>query len=130
MLELHGPGYYELSGIQALAYARIRNIDSDFGRTNRQRTVLSAMYERVSKLPPSEWNEVLQLILPKIKTNLSQSDILKIMLNIGVYMKCDIKSSSVPFENNFKYMQIAGRSVIGVDQDLVRAHLKEIIYGE
>lgn len=130
MLELQGPGYYELSGIQALAYARIRSIDSDFGRTNRQRIVLRAMYEKASKLPPSEWNEILQLILPKIKTNLSQNDILKIMLNIGVYMKCDIKSSSVPFESNFKYMQIAGRSVIGVDLDLVRAHLKETIYGQ
>ena len=31
-----------LNGMQALGYARIRNLDSDYGRTNRQRKVLSS----------------------------------------------------------------------------------------
>lgn len=31
-----------LSGLQALGYARIRKLDSDYGRTNRQRRVISA----------------------------------------------------------------------------------------
>lgn len=36
-----------LDGLEALAYARIRKLDSDFMRTSRQRTVISAMLERI-----------------------------------------------------------------------------------
>ena len=36
-----------LNGRQALAYARIRKIDSDWERTNRQRKVLVAMMEKM-----------------------------------------------------------------------------------
>ena len=35
-----------LNGRQALAYARIRKIDSDWERTNRQRKVLVAMMDK------------------------------------------------------------------------------------
>ena len=38
-----------LNGLEALAYARIRKLDSDFMRTSRQRTVISAMLERIGE---------------------------------------------------------------------------------
>lgn len=127
-LRLNGSGYYELNGIQALSYARIRNIDSDFGRTNRQRTVIEAIFDRVSDMSPAEWNRLLELILPKIKTNLTQGDIIKIMLSVSAYMKYSIGTASMPPSDSFRYMQIDGRSVIGVDQDYIRAYLSELIY--
>ena len=40
-------GDVHLNGRQVLAYARIRKIDSDFGRAERQRKVLSAMLEKM-----------------------------------------------------------------------------------
>ncbi len=128
-IENKGAGYYELNGIQALAYARIRKLDSDFGRTNRQRNVMTAVFDRVKQMSPAEWNSLLTKILPMIKTNLSESDILKIMLNIGAYMKYDIESISMPPSDHFRYMQIDGRSVIGVDQEYIKSYLKEKIYG-
>lgn len=42
-----------LDGLQALGYARIRKIDSDFKRTSRQRTVIEAM---LKKLRENIWN--------------------------------------------------------------------------
>jgi LCP family protein required for cell wall assembly len=128
-LETNGAGYYELNGVQALAYARIRNLDSDFGRTNRQRVVMNALLDEVKKMSPVQWNGVLEKILPVITTNLSESDILKIMLNVGAYVKYDVKMMSMPPADNFKYMIIDGRAVIGVDQNFVRSYLKDNIYG-
>ena len=128
MLELKGSGYYELNGVAALSYARIRNIDSDFGRTTRQRQVISAIFKKVSGMSASDWNGLLELILPKIKTNLTRNDIVKLMLNVAAYMKYDIKTASMPPADNFRYMQIDGRSVIGVDQDFIREYLFELIY--
>ena len=128
MLELKGSGYYELNGVAALSYARIRNIDSDFGRTTRQRQVISAIFKKVSGMSASDWNGLLELIVPKIKTNLTRNDIVKLMLNVAAYMKYDIKTASMPPADNFRYMQIDGRSVIGVDQDFIREYLFELIY--
>lgn len=42
MLPEDAEGIYNLTGRQALAYARIRKLDSDFVRTSRQRMVISA----------------------------------------------------------------------------------------
>ena len=42
-----------LNGVQALAYARIRKLDSDFGRTHRQRRLLTAL---LARLRESLWN--------------------------------------------------------------------------
>lgn len=44
-----------LNGAQALTYARIRKLDSDFGRTGRQRKLLTAM---LAKLRAGLWNPV------------------------------------------------------------------------
>ena len=128
-IENKGAGYYELNGVQALAYARIRKIDNDFGRTNRQRTVMVALYNEVRDMSPVQWNEVLKKILPMITTNLTESDILKIMLNIGAYMKYDMVSISVPPADNYRYMMIGNRAVIGVDINYVKQYLEENIYG-
>ena len=124
-----GAGYYELNGVQALAYARIRKLDNDFGRTNRQRIVMSALFDEVKKMSPMEWSGVLEKILPLITTNLSESDILKIMLNIGAYMKYDIETISVPSSDNYRYMQVGNRAVIGIDLNYTRNYIKEKIYG-
>ena len=43
---LDGPGTQHVNGTQATAYARIRKIDSDFKRAERQRIVLSKVFEQ------------------------------------------------------------------------------------
>ncbi len=129
LIENKGAGYYDLNGVQALGYARIRKLDSDFGRTNRQRNVISAVINKAKGLSPSEWNAMLNKILPCIKTNLTEGDLLSLIINAGAYMKYDIKSISVPAPDKFKYMTIDGKSVIGVDLTAVREHLKSNIYG-
>ncbi len=129
-IENKGAGYYQLNGVQALGYARIRKIGTDFARTNRQRNIVSAVINKAKGMSPSEWNDLLNKILPCIKTNLTESDLLSMLINAASYLKYDLKSISTPPPNNFKYMQIGGRSVIGVDLNKVREHLKNNIYGE
>ena len=61
-----------LNGLQALGFARIRKIDSDFTRASRQRALLTAM---LKKLRGSLWNPVVLTRLAKavarsVRTNL------------------------------------------------------------
>ena len=62
-----------LTGLQALGYARIRKIDSDYMRASRQRTLLSAM---LRKIKANLWNPAMlvrlgRTLLRSIHTNLT-----------------------------------------------------------
>ena len=69
-----------LNGIQALYFARIRKLDSDFGRTRRQRALLAAM---LAKIRASLWNPVLlvrlaRALIDACETNLSVIQLLSL----------------------------------------------------
>ncbi len=65
-----------LNGTQATAYARIRKIDSDFQRAQRQRTVLSKMFAKAKSAGPITLVNLVNTVMPEVYTNLSQTDML------------------------------------------------------
>lgn len=82
-------GTYNLNGEQALAYARIRKIDSDYKRTERMRTVLEAVFEKAKKMSPNELIKLANMILPEISTNIPQSEIVSMIPEIAQYKVAD-----------------------------------------
>lgn len=66
-----------LSGLQALGYARIRKIDSDFVRTGRQRTVIAAMLDAL-KVRPWRLVSFARAALQGIDTNLSAVELVSL----------------------------------------------------
>ena len=70
-------GNTHLSGLQALGYARIRKIDSDFVRTSRQRTVISAMLDAL-KARPWRLASFARAALQGIDTNLSAVELVSL----------------------------------------------------
>lgn len=70
-------GTYNLDGVQALAYSRIRyTAGGDFKRTERMRDVLQAMVTKAKSLSVSELLNVVNIMLPKISTNMNSNDII------------------------------------------------------
>ena len=82
-------GTYNLNGSQALAYARIRKIDSDYKRTERMRTVLDAVFAKAKKLSPAQLNKLVNTILPEISTNVSKDEIFSMIPEIINYKVTD-----------------------------------------
>ena len=82
-------GTYNLNGEQALAYARIRKIDSDYKRTERMRTVLEAVFEKAKKMSPNELIKLANMILPEIATNIPQNEIVAMIPQIAQYKVSD-----------------------------------------
>ncbi len=69
--ELSETGVQTLNGQQALAYMRIRKVgNGDWERMERQREVLSEIFENVKTMKKSELVSLAQDLLPYIKTNL------------------------------------------------------------
>ena len=72
-------GTYTLDGKEALAYSRIRKIDSDYQRTERMRTVLEAVFNKVKKQELSEISNFVDIVLPHISTNMSTNSIISLV---------------------------------------------------
>ena len=81
-------GTYKLDGVQALAYSRIRyTAGGDYKRTERMRDVLEAMLKKAKSLSVSELVNFVNIMLPKISTNISSTDIIGLaptLMNINI----------------------------------------------
>lgn len=97
-------GINHLNGEQALAYARIRKIDNDFYRTNRQRTVMNALIEKCRDLSILELNELLQTLLPMITTDMDSSVITEYALDLlPLISDLTVTSQAIPAEGTYYY---------------------------
>lgn len=79
---LDADGWNHLDGVQAVAYCRLRLMDTDMERTRRQRDVMEQVFE---KFKTSDWvtiNQVLTTVLPQIATSIDHGDLIEIAKDI------------------------------------------------
>lgn len=80
------PGIQTLDGVQAVSYARIRHTDGgDYRRTERMRTVIEAMFEKLKTKSLGEINDLADQILPEIYTNIGPDEIIMLAPTILQY---------------------------------------------
>lgn len=107
--DLTSAGVQLLNGGQAVCYARIRHIDSDVERGNRQKEVLTAMFSAVKSMNPLKLPKVAQLIISECETSLGTNDI--IMLGIwAMLFSPEFEQLSIPNEN----ISSSGKMIGGV----------------
>ncbi len=79
-------GNQTLSGVQALAYSRIRyTAGGDYKRTERMRDVLNACFNKSKKMSVGKLNNLADILLPKVYTNITSSEILSMIPSIAQY---------------------------------------------
>lgn len=116
-----------LNGLQALGYARIRKLDSDFVRTSRQRAVIDAM---LKKLRENWWNPVVltrfvQEGLSGIQTNLSVLEL--ISLGEKALLSGEILQLRLPVDGSFAD---DGSKLTITDRDQNIQAFRSFVYGE
>lgn len=90
-------GTYNLDGVQAVAYSRIRYTSGgDYRRAERMRTVLSAIISKAKKLNITKLNKLANKLLPEIYTNIDSNDIISMIPQIAAYSVSN--SSGWPYE--------------------------------
>ncbi len=123
-------GQVHLNGPQALAYSRNRYIGTDFGRTERQRKVLS---EVLGKLPGALLTNPVQLmdgLLPNLTTNLTMQECFALSFQGGKFLSWEIKQGSVPAEGTYQPADIRGMSVLQIDFEQNKEYFRNIMYGD
>ena len=96
-------GVQRLDGVQAVAYSRIRyTAGGDYKRTERMREVVQAMVKRAKGLNITQLQKLATKVLPLVRTNLSESDIMGLL---PVLMKVNFTTSmGWPYETKGKTM--------------------------
>ena len=86
VVQISEPGTQKLNGIQAVAYARIRYTEGgDYKRTERMRTVIEAMFEKLKTKRIGEINELADQILPEVYTNIDTNEVISLAPTILTY---------------------------------------------
>lgn len=93
-------GVYHMDGADALAYCRLRKIDSNWGRIARQRKTVQAMIDRVSTMSLSEIDELSKVVLPLVHTNLTKSEIASLLFYVPKFLGAHAEQMAVPDHND------------------------------
>lgn len=121
-------GWNHLNGDQALAYSRIRKLDSDFGRTNRQRKVLTALLNAYKNQGLSTMLALVDDILPMVTTNMTNQEILKYVVDLfPMISTAELNTQSIPTSGTYTSQTISGAGACLVpDLAANRAILEEL----
>lgn len=119
-----------LDGEQALAYSRIRYLDSDFGRTNRQRTVLTALVKRAASMDLSKMLNIAKQILSLVTTDLSDAEILGYVTELfPILVGADLQTQAIPQSDAYQSVYIDGMAVLLPDLTKARSLLRSTLAG-
>ena len=96
-------GENHLPGDCALLYARLRSIDTDYARAERQRNVMMSLFEAYKDLSYSQMLSLLHELLPLIKTNMTMSDITGYAVDLyPMLSSAEVQTLRIPVDGTFK----------------------------
>ena len=126
---LPGAGTYNLNGVQATAYARVRyTAGDDYKRTERQRLVIEKMVEKMLKSDIATINNLIDEIFPQIKTSFTSTELLLLAKDVFSYKLGE--NTGFPFEKIAT--DVAGKAgdcVVPVDLAANVKQLHAFLYG-
>ena len=124
-------GRNHMRGTLALYFARMRAIDSDFGRTGRQRQVIGCMMEKMKSLNPAEATAVIYDSLDLVQTNLTEAELLSLVGQAFTLLDYPMETMHVPDSGTFSDATLDdGAQVLAVDLEANCALLREFLYGD
>ena len=118
-----------LDGAKALVYARIRKLDSDYMRTQRQRKVISALIKKAKTAGPAAMLKSLREVLPLVETDMGSGEITALALKCVCALLFDIEQKQVPDDSMMTTGYVGSEWVEKPDLDKCKAALYEFIYG-
>ncbi|MGB4588357.1 MAG: LCP family protein [Clostridiaceae bacterium] len=123
-------GMQLLNGQQAVGYSRIRKAgDGDYERTERQRTVLSAVLNKLTKMNVTQIPNLINTFAPYVETNITSTYLLKIgvsVLNSGI---SEIIQSRFPTDQSSGGKIINDRWYLVYDKEDTISELHNFIFG-
>jgi len=123
-------GPCHMDGAMALVYMRTRKVDSDFGRTNRQRTVIETVVKKIlSEMSVSEIYDLTDFAFKLVKTNISLTELLPVVGSAATRISgLSIESQHVPYSDSYQYKYYNGMAIISFDIDEAARRINKFLY--
>lgn len=125
--KLQSGGKLHLNGIQAVAYSRIRKVgNSDYERTERQRKVLTELFNNITQLKFRDMSKLLNQILPLITHNVDQLTMVSLIARLPEMVTYDIVTDRIPYQD----MYYSQNELLIPELEATVAKLQETIYAK
>lgn len=132
------PGTQVMNGNQVLGYCRVRYVptasgaESDFGRTERQRTVLKKIFNKYKDSDLITMFKIFSDCLPKVTTNISKQDMQKMMEMVVEEKILSLDTMRLPISGGYVSERLDGGTgpwVLQVDWTKNINALHEYVFG-
>ncbi len=123
-------GVNSMNAEQLLRYARMRYAGhGDWERTERQRVVLRAAFEKVKGLSIRELTELADALLPNFTTDLTNPEILRYVYLLVTRRMSIGETYRLPVDGSYTEQSIRGMAVLVPDLEQNSEYLHAYIYG-
>ena len=124
------PGINHLSGEDALKHMRNRTLDSDFGRTQRQRdTIVAVLTQILTKKSLAEIYNIIDYAFGLVKTNMSVKTLASLAVSVlENAQNLNIESQTIPYADSCKSAWYNGMSILSFDIQDAAKRLNKFIY--
>ncbi len=133
---IEGSGLQTLNGMQAVGYSRIRNVatpsgaNNDFGRTERQRNVMTQLFQRALNMSVTRYPGLIRALLPYVETTLGYSEILDLAGILGqeglTFTQCRMPADRIIIDANFIHRNLG--SCVYYDLEYAAGMMQGLIY--
>lgn len=121
-------GKTHLDGPDALTYARMRKVDSDFGRSQRQRTVMMTVFQKCKNLSLTQLYHLMDKVLPLMTTDLSNSEIMSYAAELlPIMSELQVDTFRIPADGAYRNARVRNMSVLVPDLAANRRLLAELL---
>ncbi len=120
-----------LNGMQAVSYARIRHTgNGDYERTERQRRVLSAIFEKIKTEGPLKYPAIMASLLPYTETSMDKSTMLKLGAQIFAAGMTNLEQQRFPLDKASQGTRINNIWYLWADLTATAKHIHTFIYDD
>lgn len=126
--QLKSAGMNHLDGVQAVAYGRLRLMDTDYARTERQRKIIELAFDKAKQADYATLNNILVTVLPQVSHNLDFVDLTNVALSISKYHIGD--TAGFPFARDTAVIPGKGDCVIPQTLESNVSELHTFLFGD
>ena len=102
----------------------------DYGRTERQRLCMQAMFKKVKSMSLSKWMDIISVVMPNITTDITNDEIYSYVLKVIQMGTTEIDQFRLPVDGTFSEQTIGGQEQLVPDIASNKKQLYDFIYAK
>ena len=124
-------GMNHLDGATATYFARLRGVDDDWYRMERQRKCIMAVVDKLKGSSFSTLNDLCDKILPRIRTNLTKLEMAELILYAPKFLEAEFDQMTIPIKNSYGGMKVmSGEGGWALNYEKNNKALHDFLFGD